>query len=302
MNKIIRLARDPYYVIGRYCLKNHPNIMSDRFFLKVAWKQFMGYELDLDNPQTFNEKLQWLKLHDRNPLYTLLVDKYLVKEWIGEKIGKEHLIPTLAIYRSINDICIDELPNQFVLKCNHDSGSTVICKDKALFDFDLYKKRLESSLKKNYYWVAREWPYKDIRRVIMAEPLLSGSDVKDYKIYCFEGKPFMLLVVSERFTDKNGPYFDYFDLNGNALPIRWGGPNSPQRVVLPKAIDEMFEMATILSRNLHHVRIDFFCIKEHIYFGEYTFFDSAGFDRIYPADWDFKLGNLISLPSKHFKH
>ena len=302
MKSIIRLLKDPYYTLGRYLMRNYPHLMSDRFFIKVAWKQYRGYELDLEHPQTYNEKLQWLKLYDHNPLYTVLVDKYRVKEWVADRIGEEHVIPTLAIYESVDNILLDELPEQFVLKCNHDSGSVVICSNKSEFDLDKNRNKLEIALKNNYYWVSREWPYKNVKRIVMAEPMLSDSNIKDYKIYCFDGKPVMILVVSERFSNDDGPFFSYYDLQGNLLPIKWGGMNNPKgEKVEPESMEKMIEIATILSQGLRHVRIDFYDIEGHIYFGEYTFFDSAGFDRIDPVEWDIKLGSLIKLSSDNSK-
>lgn len=301
-SRIIKFLRNPYYVLGHYLMKNYPHMMSDRYFIKVAWKQYMGYELDLKHPKTYNEKAQWLKLYDRNPLYTFLVDKYRVKKWVADRIGEDHVIPTLSVYESVEDIILDELPDKFVLKCNHDSGSVVICNDKSEFAFDKCKQKLDCALKTNYYWTSREWPYKNVKRLIMAEPLLCGSEINDYKIYCFNGKPEMILVVSERFSNSGGPYFNYYNLQGELLPIKWGGMNNPEGEVLASAsLDKMIEMATILSQGLPHVRMDFYDINGHVYFGEYTFYDSAGFDKIHPLEWDYRLGSLIVLPFKSQK-
>ena len=298
MSRVIKFLKDPYYVFGRYLMRNYPYLMSDKFFIRVAWKQYMGYELELNHPQTYNEKLQWLKLYDHNPLYTVLVDKYRVKKWVADRIGEEHVIPTLAVYESVNDIRLDRLPDQFVLKCNHDSGSIVLCHEKSGFDFERNKKKLEASLNTNYYWVSREWPYKNVERVVMAEPLLSDIGINDYKIYCFNGMPVMILIVSERFSGKEGPYYNYYNLQGELLPIRWGGKNNPKEgFISPDSLDQMIEMAKILSEGLPHVRLDFYNIDGHIYFGEYTFFDSAGFDRINPVEWDNRLGALLVLPN-----
>ncbi len=300
MSRVIKFLKDPYYVFGRYLMRNYPYLMSDKFFIRVAWKQYMGYELELNHPQTYNEKLQWLKLYDHNPLYTVLVDKYRVKKWVADRIGEEHVIPTLAVYESVNDIRLDRLPDQFVLKCNHDSGSIVLCHEKSGFDFERNKKKLEASLNTNYYWVSREWPYKNVERVVMAEPLLSDIGINDYKIYCFNGMPVMILIVSERFSSKEGPFYNYYNLQGELLPIRWGGKNNPkEEFVSPDSLDQMIEMAKILSEGLPHVRLDFYNIDGHIYFGEYTFFDSAGFDRINPVEWDNRLGTLLVLPNQN---
>ena len=167
--KIKRYAKDPYYSFGYYIIKKHPKWMTDRFYIKVLWRMLMGYKLNLKSPQTFNEKLQWLKLYDRNPLYPTLVDKYRVKQWVADRIGEEYVIPSLAVYKSVDEIDLGGLPDQFVLKCNHDSGSVAICLDKESFDLEAVKLKLSRALKNNFYWDAREWAYKNINRLVFAE-------------------------------------------------------------------------------------------------------------------------------------
>lgn len=171
--------RNPYYALGYDMIKKCPHLMSDKFYLSVLWKMVMGYKLDWKHPKNFNEKLQWLKLNDRNPLYTTLVDKYRVKQWVADKIGEQYVIPTLAVYNSVDEIDLDKLPNQFVLKCNHDSGSVVICRDKSSFDLEAAKRKLGEALKKNFYWDAREWSYKNVKRCVFAEQFMKDATMAD---------------------------------------------------------------------------------------------------------------------------
>lgn len=188
--KVKRYVKDPYFSIGYAMIDNCPHLMSDKFYLSVLWKMIMGYELDWEHPKTFNEKLQWLKLHDRNPLYTTLVDKYRVKQWVADKIGEQYVIPTLAVYNSVDEIDLDKLPNQFVLKCNHDSGSVVICRDKSSFDLEAAKTKLGNALKHNFYWDAREWPYKNVKRCVFAEQFMKDATMAD-------GSPDSQVMLSE---------------------------------------------------------------------------------------------------------
>lgn len=193
LSKVKRYVKDPYYSVGYNLINKCPHLMSDKYYLSVLWKMIMGYELDWEHPKTFNEKLQWLKLHDRNPLYTTLVDKYRVKQWVADKIGEQYVIPTLAVYNSVDEIDLDKLPNQFVLKCNHDSGSVVICRDKTSFDLEAAKTKLGNALKNNFYWEAREWPYKNVKRCVFAEQFMKDATMDDgspdSQVMLFEGLP-----------------------------------------------------------------------------------------------------------------
>jgi hypothetical protein len=190
LSKVKRYVKDPYYSVGYNLINKCPHLMSDKYYLSVLWKMIMGYELDWEHPKTFNEKLQWLKLHDRNPLYTTLVDKYRVKQWVADKIGEQYVIPTLAVYNSVDEIDLDKLPNQFVLKCNHDSGSVVICRDKTSFDLEAAKTKLGNALKNNFYWEAREWPYKNVKRCVFAEQFMKDATMDD-------GSPDSQVMLSE---------------------------------------------------------------------------------------------------------
>ena len=256
--------------------------ITDKLFLKLKYKVIMRKKIDFSNPQTFNEKLQWLKLYDRNPEYTKMVDKYEVKKYVSDIIGKEYIIPTLGIYDKFDDIDFDKLPSQFVIKCTHDSGSVIVCKDKEKFDLVNCKKRLKKALKHNFYYQGREWPYKNVKPRILIEEYKEdeSGELKDYKVYAFNGKAEYLMVCFDRFN--GGPKFIYYDENWNIKKnfsndgIKYGDEIYLQK---PKNLDKMFEFARLLSKGIPFVRVDFYEIKNQLYFGELTFFPSGGFDN-----------------------
>lgn len=297
--KVRRYLKSPYYALGNDLMKNHPHWMSDKYYLRVMWKSVMGYPLDLKNPVTFNEKLQWMKLYDRNPQYTLLVDKYRVKDWVSEKIGAQYVIKTLDAWDSIDEIDISNLPNQFVLKCNHDSGGVVICENKENFDFEQAKAKLRKSFEHNFYWDYREWPYKNIKKNVFAEEFKVDSkyhELKDYKFFCFNGEPRILFVASGRKT-QNEPVFDFFDLNFNRLNVKSEHPQSEKERIpaKPESFEEMKMLAKELSKGFPQVRIDLYEVDGLVFFGEYTFFHWAGFGKFDPVEWDYKLGEWFEL-------
>ena len=280
--------------------RNLLNWMPDKMYIKMLYKVRMGRKLNLNNPQTFNEKLQWLKLYDRKPEYTTMVDKAAVKDYVAEKIGSEYIIPTLGVWEHFDDIDFDQLPNQFVLKCNHDSGGLVICKDKASLDMDAAREKIESSLKRSFYYHSREWPYKNVKPRIIAEKYMvdeSGTELKDYKFYCFAGKAEAVMINSDRNADEPTKA-DYFDRDYNWLDFTWGYSHAPVPPRKPEKFDEMIRIAELLSNGLPHARIDLYSCNGQIYFGEITFFDGSGFDAITPVEWDYKLGSMITLPDK----
>ena len=269
--------------------------IPDSIYLKIIFKKIMHKSLNLDNPQTFNEKLQWLKLYDRKPEYTTMVDKYAVKKYVADIIGEEYIIPTLGVWNHFDEIDFDKLPNQFVLKCTHDSGGLVICKDKAILDKVAAKKKLETSLKNNYYWGGREWPYKNVKPRIIAEKYMA-DDLCDYKLFCFDGVPRLTLVCSERFT-KDGLKEDFYDEAWNHLNLqRPAHGNVLLPIARPKQYELMKELAAKLSEKIPFVRIDFYEIHNNVYFGEITFYPASGFEGFKPEEWDLKLGEWIQLP------
>ena len=277
------------------------NKVDDKRFIEKMFKVTMKYPLNLENPKTFNEKLQWLKLYNRNPLYTKLVDKYKVRDYISEKIGEEYLIPLIGVWDDPDDIDFDSLPNQFVLKCNHNSGlGMYICKDKKNIDVQKVKKELRKGLKQDYYLTGREWPYKNVPRKIIAEKYITdetGTNLRDYKFYCFDGKAKVVGIYQDRNTDKETTG-DFFDMDFNWLDFTFNMPNAKVKPSKPNHFEKMKEIAEILSEGIPHVRVDLYLNNDKIYFGELTFFDGSGFDKIEPIEWDIKLGGWINLPEK----
>lgn len=298
LKKIRRYLASPYDALGDDMVKKCPHLMSDKFYLSVVWKKVMGYDLDWEHPKTFNEKLQWLKLHDRNPLYTTLVDKYRVKQWVADMIGEQFVIPTLAVYHSVDEIELEKLPERFVLKCNHDSGSVVICRDKSTFDLDAAKIKLATAMKKNFYWEAREWPYKHVKRCVFAEKYMEEDEdggLVDYKFFCFNGVPDCVMVCIDR--HKKQPKFYFFDKNWELKRLNIRGKEAPEGFSLPKPpmLDKMFELAGVLSKGIPYVRADFYDIGGDVRFGEMTFFPEGGFDfRILP-EADLYFGQKIMI-------
>lgn len=277
-------------------------LWPDELFLKIVFRLRMGYKLNLDNPKTYSEKLQWLKLHNRRTEYTRMVDKVAAKEYVAQIIGKDHIIPTIAVYDSVDDIQWENLPEQFVLKCTHDSGGIVICKNKKSLDIENAKKKLAHGLKQSYYQINREYPYKDVPRKIICEEYRedeSGYELKDYKWFCFDGVPKALFIASDRGSQTEETKFDFFDMDFNHLPFRNGHPNSSHEIKKPAGFDKMKELAAKLSKGIPQVRIDFYDINGHIYFGEITFFHWSGMMPFEPIEWDYKFGEWLRLPNEN---
>jgi hypothetical protein len=276
--------------------------MEDKEHLKRLFKVRLGYELNLDNPQTFNEKLQWLKLYDRKPIYTTMVDKLAAKKYVSDIIGEEYIIPTLKVWERPEDIDWDALPNQFVLKVTHDSGGLVICKDKNKLDKKAALRKIKKSLQKNYYKQNREWPYKDVPRKIICEKFMeeeNGKDLSDYKLFCFDGKPEYCQVISNRFVDERMDFFDmewnhqvFTKLSKKGIPLA----NSEYPINKPKEFELMKKFAETLSKGHPFLRVDFYDVNGKIYFGELTFFPASGFVDFAPSEWNDILGEKIKLP------
>ena len=274
--------------------------IPDNIYIKRAYRNMMGKELDLNNPKTFNEKLQWLKLYDRRKEYTKMVDKYEAKEYVANIIGEEYIIPTIGVYDSFDEIDFDKLPKQFVMKCTHDSGGNVICKDKSKLDIEKAREKINNSLKTNYYWVWREWPYKNVKPRIIIEPYLEDKkykELRDYKFFVFSGKVELMFIASNR-QGKGDTYFDFFDRKFKHLDVINGHPMNPKGVEKPKNYNKMIELAEKLSNKVPQVRIDFYEINGKIYFGEITFYHWSGFTPFEPEEWDYKFGEYIKLPNK----
>lgn len=277
--------------------------MDDERYLKMVSRFDSGARIDLNNPRTFTEKINWLKLHDHQERYTEMVDKLLAKEYVGKLIGEEYIIPTLGVWENADNIQPDTLPSKFVLKCNHDSGSVVICRDKGSFDFSAAKRKLNKHLKKDAFSWGREWPYKNISRKVFAEELLEcadnpEADVLDYKFFCFGGKPIYCQVISERTTSEK---IDFFDLEWNHQPfigLTSATKNSDQLIPRPESFDKMVKLAKVLSCGMAFCRVDFYNIDGKLYFGEITLYPNAGFGVFLPSEWNERLGDLIDLPPR----
>jgi hypothetical protein len=235
-------------------------------------------------------------LYDRKPIYTKLVDKYEVKDYVANIIGNEHIIPTIGMWEKAEDIDFQSLPNQFVLKTTHDSGGLYVCKDKSQINENEVKAIMAQSLKRNYYLLHREYPYKNVKRRIIAEEFMnddSGKGLRDYKFFCFDGEPKLMFVATDRPVDTR---FDFFDMDFNHLPITQGHPQATKPIAKPKGFEEMKKMAAQLSKNMPHVRVDFYDINGKVYFGELTFYHYSGIVPFVPEEWDKKLGDMIVLP------
>lgn len=303
MNKILKLIKDPFLLfsvfVNKY-IKGKAKYLSDKAYLSLMYCAAFRKYMNWTNPQSYNEKLQWLKLYDHNPLYVSLVDKYEVKRYVADLIGEEFIIPTLGVWDKFDDIDFNKLPNQFVLKCSHDSGGLVIVKDKSKLDFSVAKDTIDNCLKRNFYWISREWPYKAVRPRIIAERYMEDSEtreLRDYKFFCFNGEPKYLFIASDRSKGNKEVKFDYFDVNFNRLPMRQAAhPNSNYDIRRPKTFDEMLSLAKVLSKGLIQVRIDLYEINGKVYFGEYTFFHHGGFVPFIPEKYDYEWGNEIKLP------
>lgn len=271
--------------------------IPDEQYLKRLFKANLGYELDLKNPETFNEKLQWLKIHDRNPLYTTIVDKYAVKNYVEKIIGKQYIIPNLGVWNSFEEINFSELPDQFVLKCTHDSGGVVLCKNKEEFDISRARKIINKSLKKNYYLSGREWPYKHVKPRIIAEKYMSnhnGEELQDYKFFCFNGVVKCLYVSEQSHSDEQK--LQFFDRDYNPIDCKRKDYN--EYTTLPKKpvnYAEMIDIAEKLSREIPHVRVDLYEINHQVYFGEMTFFTGSGFIPFENKKWDNQLGKYLKI-------
>ncbi len=269
--------------------------MSDEQFLKKEYFLQMGKKLNLNDPKTFNEKLQWLKIHNRKPEYTTMVDKYAAKQYVADRIGERYIIPTLGVWEHFDDIDFDNLPNQFVLKCTHDSGGIIICRDKSKLDKKAAKKKLEYYLRRKYYYIHREWPYKNVKPRIIAEKYMTngnGEDLNDYKLMCFNGKVKTTFVCSNRFS-KDGLKVTFYDTDWRRMPFERHYPASKTEIDKPQTYEEMITLAEKLAFGIPFVRVDFYEINGNIYFGELTFFPGSGYEEFTPEEWDKTLGDWI---------
>lgn len=274
------------------------NVLGDVAYVKFAYWCCFGERLNLNNPTSYNEKLQWLKIYDHNPNYIQFVDKYQVKQYISQKIGSQYVIPTLGHWNTVDEIDITNLPDSFVLKWNHDSGSIVICKDKSTFDLSAAKNKLRRGEKCSGYWYGREWPYKAVKPLVFAEQYMEDEvtgELRDYKFFCFNGEMKIMLVASDRQNKNTDTKFDFFDRDFNHLNIINVHPNATKCISRPQQFDKMIEFAESLSKGYVHMRVDFYEVNGAIYFGELTLYHGSGFMTFSPAEWYTRMGSWIDL-------
>lgn len=296
MNKMIKGIKNPrlalIYILGFKVFR----IIPDEIYLKIKYRLTMGEKLNLKNPKKFNEKLQWLKIYDRKPEYIMMADKYKVRKYIAEKIGEEYLIPLLGVWDKFEDIDFEKLPNQFVLKPNHTSGNIYICKDKYKINYEELKKEVNTWMKREYYWIHREWPYKNIKPRIICEEYMvdeSGTELKDYKFFCFNGEPKAMFIATDRGIDTR---FDFYDMNFKHLPVMQHYRNATKLINKPPGFSKMFKLSRELSKKIPHIRVDFYDINGRIYFGELTFYHFSGFEKFEPDKYDNVFGDWLELP------
>lgn len=293
--KCLRIAKETLHDWFWYYL------LPDSVYLKIRYKQVFGKKLNLKNPQTFNEKIQWLKLHDRNPEYHKMVDKYEAKKYVSKKIGNEYIIPTIGVYEGFSDIDFGVLPDQFVMKCTHDASSYVICVDKSKLDIKAAELKLTKALKQDYYhYQNKQWVYKSIKPRIIVENFIKDSDtielgLTDYKFFCYDGEADCVMVALDRET--NDTKFYFFDKQWNLLRYNYRGINAPSDFSLPKPekLDEMFRIASILSQGIPFVRVDLYLSCGKIYFGEMTFNPDGGMDNLLLPETDLLFGQKIKI-------
>lgn len=275
------------------------NWIPDKAFICLLYLTRMGRFPNLHNPKTYNEKLQWLKLYDRNPAYVPMVDKLKAKELVAQKIGSEYIIPTIRIWDSPQDICFDELPDQFVLKCNHNSGGLVVCRNKNELDQAKAIAKLSRAFRENFFYRCREWPYKNIDKKVFAEVYMEDeltSELRDYKFFVFDGKVKAMYVACERLKPGEEVKFDFFDEAYRHLELRQKHPMAAVPPQKPANFEQMKQLAETLGEGLSHVRIDFYEVNGKIYFGEYTFFHRGGIVPFEPECWDETFGSWLKLP------
>ena len=272
--------------------------MPTKLYLKLRYRLTFKKKLDLKTPKTYNEKLQWMKVYDHNPLYRELVDKYGVRKHIADRIGEEYLIPLLGVWDRFEDVDFDSLPNEFVMKCTHDSGSVFICRDKSKIDMPALRRQMKDAMKRSQYRAGREWAYKGLKPRIIAEKFMvddSCIGLKDYKFFCFDGEVKAMFVATDRGVEGEDVKFDFFDKEYNHLPMKHGHENAktiPQR---PENLEGMVALAEKLSQGLRQVRVDLYNINGKIYFGEMTFYHHCGFVPFAPEEWDYTFGEWIKI-------
>ena len=309
VEKAYRVKRNIINTYKKYFTVEYPHtyVLSDKSFIKKLYKKRMGKKINLSNPQTFTEKQNWLKLYDRNPIYTVMVDKYLARDFVKERIGEQYLVPLLGVWNNADEIDFSALPDKFVLKCNHNSdviifrNGTFTSKDNSILTEEAVRNRLNKQLENDYYLVKREWPYKNVPRKIICEKFMEntdGSKLVDYKLFCFDGNPKLIMVNSDRFG-AGGTKTDMYDMSWTYLDMQDGHyPTAGDVFEKPICFNEICNLARTLSSSVPFLRVDFNIWNNKLYFGELTFFHSAGLESFEPQEWDYILGQELVLPKK----
>ncbi len=295
------MSSNPIAGRAKYMLR----FLPDKLYIRICYLAKFHRRCHLRHPQTFNEKLQWLKIYDRKPIYTTMVDKYAAKKYVADRIGEQYIIPTLGVWDNFDDIDLNALPNQFVLKCTHDSEGIVICRDKSLFDSEAAKKKLSEHLKRNYFWVGREWPYKDVPPRIIAEQYLedeeagkTDTELIDYKFYCFGGEP-KYLYISQGLENHATASISFLTMDWEFAPFgRSDYKPFTELPEKPKHYEDMIRLARDLSAGYAFLRVDLYEVNQRVYFSELTFTPCGGMMPFEPAEWDRTFGNLLVLPEK----
>lgn len=301
---IARIIRNPRQYFAKVLLK-FPFLLSDKQYLKTCFMYHFGYSLDLRNPKTFSEKLQWLKLYDRNPQYTIMVDKHAVKQYVAEQIGEEYVIPTLGVWDKPEDIDWETLPSQFVLKTTHGGGGNgvIICTDKKKLDKDKTIRNAKKALKADLYKSFREWPYKNVPKRIIAEKFMAPekktvpADLPDYKFFCFDGEPRYCQVIRDRHAKETIDFYDMDWIHQEFVGLNPVVHNGLTPVARPENLDEMKDICRKLAKDRPFVRVDLYLIDGKGYFGELTFYPASGLGAFTPLEWNFRLEDLINLPN-----
>ncbi|MGN0354886.1 MAG: ATP-grasp fold amidoligase family protein [Muricoprocola sp.] len=303
MKNIIKYIKNPYRVFASLSSKGKLLWMDEKVAVPLIYHGKVGEKLDLHNPVTFNEKLQWLKVYDHNPLYTKLVDKHEVRKYVEQWLGKEYLIPEIGIWESPEEIDFSILPSQFVIKCTHDSGSTIVCRNKDNLNKEDVIAQLNQRMRKSHYWIGREWPYKNVKPRIIAEKFMGveqESRLTDYKFYCFNGEP-KFLYISIGLENHETAQISFFDLNGKLMPFaRADFRRLEIELEMPSKFKEMIEIARKCAKQVasDFLRVDLYQINGQIYFSEFTFTPCSGYMEFVPKEYDRIIGDMLKLNKK----
>lgn len=299
IKRIVKAVTHPKLIGQVLVERNAEHFKNDKRYLNLVYWLRGGQKLNFDNPRTFNEKLNWLKLNYHNPIMPQLADKYKVKQYVAEQIGEQYVVPNYGVWNRFEDIDFKSLPEEFVLKTTNDSPGVVVCRDKKTFDYEAARKHMELGMGRNYFYTFREWGYKDVERRIIADQFLddgSGDQLLDYKFWCFNGKPkYMYITIKGK-----GIYENFYDMDFNIVDINHNFPRHKPEFEKPGSFELMKELAEKLAAgiSLPFVRIDFFYVKGKIYFGEFTFYDWGGIRPFADYKQDLELGSLITLPKR----